>query len=97
MDQVGLDPRSSGPKGRLVSPTTWPVGQALRWFSPGLDDHITKSVQKEYPSLQVGGGHEKWPIGHVDGQSGIHLLQINFVKSVEAPLCTYKSSPMAED
>jgi hypothetical protein len=64
MDQVGLDPRLSGPRGQPAGPTPWSTGQALRRFGPGLDDHITTSVQKEYLRLKVGGGHEKWPSGH---------------------------------
>jgi hypothetical protein len=64
MDQVGLDPKPSGPRGRPVGPTPWPAGQALRWFGPGLDGHITMLVQREYPRLEVGGGHEKWLVRH---------------------------------
>jgi hypothetical protein len=74
MDQVGLDPRPSGPRGQPAGPTPSPVGQALRWFGPGLDGHITTSVHKEYPRLEVGGGREKWLVGHVDGWPAVHLL-----------------------
>jgi hypothetical protein len=90
MDQVGPDPRSSGPSGQQASPNPWPTGQALRWFGSGVDGHVTMLVQKEYPRLEVCGIH-------MDGRPAVHLLQTNFVKSMEAPLCPYKSPPMVED
>jgi hypothetical protein len=44
----------------------------------------------------VAGRPRGWPVGrpsasHMDGRSAVHLLQTDFVKLVEAPLCPYKA------
>jgi hypothetical protein len=40
--------------------------------------------------LNVGGDREEWLASHVDGRPGVHQLQTDSIKSVEAPLVLYR-------
>jgi hypothetical protein len=96
IDQVGPDPRPSGPRGQPAGLTPWPANQALRWFGLGLDGHITTLVQKEYPRLEVGGGHEKSSAGHVARPPARHLVSYHLSQVSGAPPRPSKYPPTVE-
>jgi hypothetical protein len=55
----GLDPRPSGPRGRLAGTTPWPTGQDLRQFGLSLGCHMAWSTSHHLAPnqpLQVDGG-----------------------------------------
>jgi hypothetical protein len=66
-----------------------PTGQTLSWFKPRLDGYAPMSVYKSIPGPKVGGDQDEWPAGHVNGRQAVHHLQIDSIKSVEAPIDLY--------
>jgi hypothetical protein len=86
---VGPNHKSKGPKGRPAGPTPWLVGHTLSRFRPRLGGYAPKAVYKSIQCLKVSADHEEWSAGHVDGCPAVHHLQIDSIKSVEAPLDLY--------
>jgi hypothetical protein len=64
----------------------------LRRFGPGLDDHITTSVQKKYPRLKVDRCREKWLAGHVARLASRHMVSYRLGQVGGAPPQPYKCS-----
>jgi hypothetical protein len=67
----------------------WPARQTLNQFWLRLDGYAPKSVYMSIPCSKVSGDREEWSANHMDGRLAIHHLQINSIKSVEAPLDLY--------
>jgi hypothetical protein len=86
---MGLNHKSKGLLGRLVGPTPWPTDHTLSRFRLRLGGYIQTSVHKSILCPRVGGNREEWPAGHVDGRPTVHHLEIDSIKSVEAPLYLY--------
>jgi hypothetical protein len=55
-------------------------------FRPRLCSYIRTSVHKSIPCPRVSGNWEEWLASHVDGRPAIHHLQIDSIRSVEAPI-----------
>jgi hypothetical protein len=83
-------------KGRSAGPTPWLAGQTLSRFRSRLGGYVHTLVQRRILCSIVGGNLEEWLADHVDGHPAVHHLQINLVKSVEAPLYPYIRIPMIE-
>jgi hypothetical protein len=79
---MGPTHKSKEHKGQLA-------GHTLSRLRPRLDGYAPKSVYKSIPWPKVGGDQEEWPAGHVDARPAIDHLQIDSIKSVEAPLDLY--------
>jgi hypothetical protein len=75
--------KSKGQKG-------WPADHTLSRFRSRHDGYAPKSVYKSIPCSKVSGDREEWSAGHVDGRvdglPGIHQLQTDSIKLLEAPL-----------
>jgi hypothetical protein len=68
----------------------------LSRFRLRLGGYAPKAVYKTIQCQKVGGVQEEWPVGHVDGRPTVHHLQIDSIKSVEAPLYLYIRILMVE-
>jgi hypothetical protein len=98
----GAKPKSMGHKSRSDGPTPWPGSHTLRRFRPKLDGYAPMLVCKSVPCLRVSGDWEEWLADNVDGRPttycrpAIHHLQIDLIKSMEAPLDLYVRILMVE-
>jgi hypothetical protein len=85
----GAKPQVKGAQGPAGRPTPWPASHTLSQFGPGLGGYVHTSVHKSILFPRVSGNREEWPASHVDRRPTIHHLQIDSIKSVEAPLHPY--------
>jgi hypothetical protein len=86
VDHVGPNHKSKGHKGQPAGPTPWPAGHTMSQFGLRHDSYAPKLVYKSIPCSKVSWDQEEWSVGHVDGRPVVHQLQIDSIKSVEAPL-----------
>jgi hypothetical protein len=93
MDQVGPDPRSSGPKGWPPGPTPWPVGHGLRRFAQNLG--VTRLHKEEKPESveKVGGRHSTRSAGHMAWPPDHHLAPNRLLQVGGGPIHSYKYTP----
>jgi hypothetical protein len=85
MDQVGPDPRLSGPKGWPTVPTPWSTGQGLRRFHPKLGCHAPTRGGE----ARVDGGRSTRSAGH-------HLAPKQPLQVDRGPIHSYKYPPHGE-